>query len=343
MKLHAFLAPFNFLTSCLKFKLRATRSFAYFFTMPKLPDLPPLISCTAGIEYWSRTEIGLNWSREEIKQRLGPGGRDIYHSNVPESVRNNKAKLLKYNDALNRGHLIYDAYPMADLLNFASNRKLDLGTSSTKRRVVKVLERADDNATFHQFLELPAELRMRVYQLYYADISVPLTSPVEPPVTRASRQFRSEALPIFYATCTFAVHVVATSGMKPSFTEGVLAPTSLNYFYGIPEADLQVITNLLLCRIDKYVNCTISVVLEFASARFQVHVHTARISRGQAAWWLASQTLNGDDLDMAAINVLFKSHLEGRMSKAASTIVKRKGLDVEGVELLQAALDFNIR
>lgn len=76
-------------------------------------------------------------------------------------------------------------------------------------------------SSFKYLFKLPAELRTRIYELHFKGerggrvVNVPETSweisPYEsgpwynkqPPITRASRQFRSESLPVFYSICTF--------------------------------------------------------------------------------------------------------------------------------------------
>lgn len=65
---------------------------------------------------------------------------------------------------------------------------------------------------FGRFLELPTEIRKMIYnerlledeaEILYGTYRNDYVPPVEPPVTRASRQLRDEALPIFYETWRF--------------------------------------------------------------------------------------------------------------------------------------------
>lgn len=65
----------------------------------------------------------------------------------------------------------------------------------------KLLKAADAAWTF-RFLDLPAELRNRIY--HYSVVNERgLVRPIQPPITRVCRQLRQEALGIFYARNCF--------------------------------------------------------------------------------------------------------------------------------------------
>lgn len=114
-----------------------------------------------------------------------------------------------------RGFISYDALAVNELLQFyhARIRDMPLGGQTllkagkpSKADLVKVLEEADANSSFHHFSDLPAELRVRVYTLYFGSIGV-LDRPAQPPITMVSRLLRKEALPVFYQTCTFKLDI----------------------------------------------------------------------------------------------------------------------------------------
>lgn len=128
-----------------------------------------------------------------------------------------KASTLGYADHTTRPTLVkimhraekqlvcYDACTTQELQKFARARRLP---GSWKRSLLeRRLKAADGEATFPRFLDLPAELRNRVYQMYVAEFPVEgLRTPAQPPITRCCRLLRQEALPVFYGSCTFVLN-----------------------------------------------------------------------------------------------------------------------------------------
>lgn len=102
-----------------------------------------------------------------------------------------------------------DKFSVDDLRRFCAQRKLECGPKVRRSAVIKILEAADEAATFPQFLELPPELRNRVYSMHFDTFPV-LEHPTTPPIARASRQLRQENLLLFYQSCNLyfqACHV----------------------------------------------------------------------------------------------------------------------------------------
>lgn len=65
---------------------------------------------------------------------------------------------------------------------------------------------ADMELASHRFCDLPAELRVRIYDIQVAHFTEEtLQNRIDPPVTRVSRLLRAESLPVFYSTCTFRI------------------------------------------------------------------------------------------------------------------------------------------
>lgn len=131
-----------------------------------------------------------------------------------------------------RGLLSYDLYSFEQLRQFAEDRGIWVVSSSNKKDVVQFLERADDSLKFDKILELPAELRNRIYTAYYEALGVLPQKFTQPPLCTVSRQIRSEALPLFYATATFQIRFVHTytgprSDPRPPFDGNGFSVTRL--------------------------------------------------------------------------------------------------------------------
>lgn len=103
-----------------------------------------------------------------------------------------------------RGQLTYDKRPVRELRGFIDARGLKKSSSSTKKDIlIAQLERADKDATF-RFEDLPAELRVRVYELHLKSLDTNTGHFLAPaPITQVSKLVRQESMPIFYQQCTF--------------------------------------------------------------------------------------------------------------------------------------------
>lgn len=68
---------------------------------------------------------------------------------------------------------------------------------------IKSLERADEDATF-RFLDLPAELRVHIYEDHLRSLDTDVARFIAPlPLTQVSNLVRQEVIPLFYQFCTF--------------------------------------------------------------------------------------------------------------------------------------------
>jgi hypothetical protein len=78
-----------------------------------------------------------------------------------------------------------------------------------RQKIVDVLEHADDNATFERFIDLPPELRVRTYTIYFESFGVDARAvlSVPPPPCETSRLLRKESLLLFYQTRRFAINL----------------------------------------------------------------------------------------------------------------------------------------
>jgi hypothetical protein len=88
----------------------------------------------------------------------------------------------------------------------------------TKRRqqnLIDLLEQADEQATF-PLMELPPELRVRIYTLYFTSFPANGRSvlSVPPPLYETSRQIREESRLLFYQTRRFLIDLGFPGGAK---------------------------------------------------------------------------------------------------------------------------------
>lgn len=114
-----------------------------------------------------------------------------------------------------RGLLHYASHDAKVLKDFAAARLLERPKNGrlTTKALIGMLEQADDDARFTRMLELPAELRVRIYEYYCLDLGqcfaagpgyVPFQHR-QPPLTLVCRLIRQESLQVFYDTCTLLV------------------------------------------------------------------------------------------------------------------------------------------
>lgn len=157
-------------------------------------------------DYWKVSKYP-DLTKENIRQKLG-----AYP--VPKSA---KKKVLF--EALYRKQLGLPSYHSStndELRKFIKHRKIDASavikgkTIGTRNELVKLLESADSRRTFPKFLDLPPELRNRIYELHFSDMRTAY-APTQPPITRSSRLLRQESLGLFYATCRFTAVVQKSS------------------------------------------------------------------------------------------------------------------------------------
>ncbi|KAI5359876.1 hypothetical protein Slin15195_G117360 [Septoria linicola] len=98
--------------------------------------------------------------------------------------------------AIRQEYRLNDFYPCTDVY-----KRTEIAvTSSTWQR-----DHWMNPHTFHRFLDLPPELRNRIYETYFAEFKTPLYAPSQPPITKVSRQLRAETLAMFYGSSTFRI------------------------------------------------------------------------------------------------------------------------------------------
>ena len=152
----------------------------------------------------------------------------------------NKEKLIHAVGRCQRGLISYEKFSVRELLGFCVARKGSLlSARMTVPRLARILETADDKATFPRFTETPAELRNGVYELHLRDYDGVDTGHDQPPITKVC----AESLPVFYKWVTFTWDL--SSNTNFSFYEHDFVGNSYN-LTKIPAADLAQIKNFKL-------------------------------------------------------------------------------------------------
>ncbi|GAB7336244.1 hypothetical protein MBLNU13_g09004t3 [Cladosporium sp. NU13] len=132
---------------------------------------------------------------------------DSYWKLGLNSYRNRTIREPGVVDAIGRYHrglMSYEGRTVDELRAFCKARGLPT-KATTASGLARALEKADDLATCSRFFDLPAGIRNVVYELHFDDFDAFKEKFVQPPLTLASKQLRSEALPLFYNCATFGL------------------------------------------------------------------------------------------------------------------------------------------
>lgn len=143
-----------------------------------------------------------------------------------------------------RGMISYHKCTRTELRNFCKQRKIhiskrqnftneEIQTVLSKDDLRDVLEYGDEHATFPRFLELPAELRMMVYDHSLEVIEEPKNQRWReeafnlepPPITSVSRLLRQEALPVLYSSGILKIDMTKDNNYRE--------PHTVTEFFGI--------------------------------------------------------------------------------------------------------------
>ncbi|KAK6433380.1 hypothetical protein LTR95_010448 [Oleoguttula sp. CCFEE 5521] len=114
-----------------------------------------------------------------------------------------KQRLFELTTRCQRGLPSYQNVSMSELLQSADSHGIvapTAGTASKRRAGLEaLLEAADDQRAFPRFTELPPELRMRVYQHYFASLDLPHLpgGPEIPPLFLVSRRVTAAGRGVF--------------------------------------------------------------------------------------------------------------------------------------------------
>ncbi|KAK3722717.1 hypothetical protein LTR37_002288 [Vermiconidia calcicola] len=169
---------------------------------------------------------------------------------APRTAR--KPRLLKLLHRAECGFTSYDGLKAPELRRIAKLRGVTAasGKHTIKQKVIQLLETADErpfHVFFDRFANLPPELRVRIYELYFESLGA-LSCPSQPPISKVSRMLRMESLPMFYQTCRIKVKVDLRRAPFDEESRYVLQPQQLirRFFDSLPENKLGSIQRLRL-------------------------------------------------------------------------------------------------
>lgn len=132
------------------------------------------------------------------------------------------------------GCMFHVPYSNDELMQFINDRGIDASeafvgkSQGWNKELICLLDEADQMPEFHRFLELPAELRNRIYAMHFSTFEQPLMTATQPPLTLTNRQIRAETLEMFYGSMTLRIDLCLQN--KSSFTN----PTTRNIKVVIP-------------------------------------------------------------------------------------------------------------
>jgi hypothetical protein len=136
------------------------------------------------------------------------------------------ASRINRSDRKDRGLLDYKNCKVTELKGFFEARGIKLPTGRRyKVDLIAALEKADDEATFTKFFDLPPELRLTIADNYFDALPVLPTLPHQPPLTLASPALRAEVLPLFHPNTTLTLSFTTTWDQIVLFRQGPVRAT----------------------------------------------------------------------------------------------------------------------
>ncbi|SMY29366.1 unnamed protein product [Zymoseptoria tritici ST99CH_1A5] len=162
-------------------------------------------------DYWKFPFVASNEHNNVLKVQIDrPGGRHYTSATT-------RPRLVELVKRTARGLRCYDGDSPTELSHFISQRGINPTSSNTKKKqeLITILESADEEATFDRFFDLPAELRVFVYELHFASYTCErraIESPTPPPITQVDTMLREETLKLFYSTCEFLFNFHSSIG-----------------------------------------------------------------------------------------------------------------------------------
>lgn len=147
--------------------------------------------------YW-KLDSAYRCQKRGLRKRLEESGHSAITSGCGTTAR---LRLLYIRRQ--RGLLSFEGLPLHELRHYANLRGILVDPDATATIVKAQLEKADNEATFNSFTELPPEIRQIIFQYYYESLPSHRCAPrkYQPPITMASRMIREESLPLFYDYC----------------------------------------------------------------------------------------------------------------------------------------------
>jgi len=161
--------------------------------------------------YW-KLDSGIALSTDSL-------GNNLSNNNFTALKKSTKPRLRELYIRSQRGLLSYEGLPLRELRRFTAQRALPDSTKTALNSIKALkglLEKADDDATFGRFTELPPELRQIILLHYFDSLVVrEVRYKHQPPITLVSRNLRKESLPLFYECCKFTIDAVANLETDP--------------------------------------------------------------------------------------------------------------------------------
>ena len=197
-------------------------------------------------DYW-KLENYWHLSVKEMKSMLDDRG---YYN---KSIRD-KSELQRCLRRTDLGLRSYKNYTNDELRELIRQRDIDITDISERKgqrcELIEALEKEDIRPRFHNFTRLPAELRNRVYEYYFADFKESLHAPKQPPITLICSLLRKETLPLFYATCTFDFNLMIPMNRVRGDRALKMSSETLMWLYTTGEDNIADITHLRIriCR-----------------------------------------------------------------------------------------------
>ena len=168
------------------------------------------------------------WRLDDHTQQNKCSMRDKIHalgySNVKDRLT--KKDLSTYLERQDKGLLCYEKCSNDEIRAFANARDIlcwvgddDLALPDQRSLTIDALMEDDGDPRFSKFLDLPAELRQRIYEYYDAEFEDILVYPTKPPLAQTCHQLYQEVLPVFYSKHEFAIDVIRDRRDDAKFRE----------------------------------------------------------------------------------------------------------------------------
>lgn len=147
--------------------------------------------------YW-KLDSGFHWQKRGLREKLS--------KNKPSGFKigcGNTARLRTLYVRHQRGLLSFEGLPLQELRQFATLRCITVDPNAAATVVKAQLEKADNEATFDRFADLPPEVRHIILQYHFEFLrsSTWALRKYQPPITMVSHMIRHESLPLFYDYC----------------------------------------------------------------------------------------------------------------------------------------------
>lgn len=147
--------------------------------------------------YWRLDDFNGIPNRELVRRLRAQGYKPNY-----DPVKRDLVQLLQRGP---RGLICYQKWSIEELRDICRNRGIRPLMTKNQLLFARYLMARDSDIVFGKLLDLPVELRNKIYEYHLNGFADFLDSPTQPPISRVNRQIRSEVLPMFYSKCSIAI------------------------------------------------------------------------------------------------------------------------------------------